>query len=45
MIYWTGYAKFFNEDYTADCDSVSWSTWIYVRKLTYYSSKTPGLTY
>lgn len=30
MIYFTGYAKFFDEDYTSDCDNVSWSTWLYV---------------
>ncbi|KAI1370819.1 hypothetical protein F4677DRAFT_464907 [Hypoxylon crocopeplum] len=29
MIYYTGYGKFFNEDYTGDCSTVSWSTWIY----------------
>jgi hypothetical protein len=30
MIYYTGYAKFFAEDLSSACDSVSWSTWIYV---------------
>lgn len=30
MIYYTGYAKFFDEDYSEECDDVSWSTWIYV---------------
>ncbi|KAJ5475502.1 hypothetical protein N7539_007789 [Penicillium diatomitis] len=29
MIYYTGYAKFFAEDMSSDCDNVSWSTWIY----------------
>ncbi|KAF7164134.1 hypothetical protein CNMCM5623_008824 [Aspergillus felis] len=29
MIYYTGYAKFFAEDLSSACDSVSWSTWIY----------------
>nr|UMZ45336.1 hypothetical protein [Paramyrothecium sp.] len=28
-IYYTGYAKFFNEEYSSECDSVSWSTWVY----------------
>ncbi|XMA20860.1 hypothetical protein WAI453_013651 [Rhynchosporium graminicola] len=29
MIYYTGYAKFWAEDLTTECDSVTWSTWIY----------------
>ncbi|KAG2019298.1 hypothetical protein GB937_005212 [Aspergillus fischeri] len=29
MIYYTGYAKFFAEDLSPACDSVSWSTFIY----------------
>lgn len=29
-IYYTGYAKFFSEDYSDECDKVSWSLWIYV---------------
>ncbi|KAF4166807.1 hypothetical protein CNMCM6936_005969 [Aspergillus lentulus] len=29
MVYYTGYAKFFAEDLSSACDSVSWSTWIY----------------
>jgi hypothetical protein len=28
------YAKFFAEDLSSGCDSVSWSTWIYVSELT-----------
>lgn len=28
-IYYTGYAKFFAEDLSHDCDKVSWSTYIY----------------
>ncbi|KAF5635566.1 integrin alpha n-terminal [Fusarium sp. NRRL 25303] len=28
-IYVTGYAKFFAEDLSADCDKVTWTTWIY----------------
>ena len=31
MIYYTGYAKFFSEDYTSECDKVSWSIWDFVR--------------
>ncbi|KAL6229677.1 SGNH hydrolase-type esterase domain-containing protein [Aspergillus navahoensis] len=29
MIYYTGYAKFFDEELSPECDNVSWSTWIY----------------
>ncbi|PWY96628.1 fibronectin type III domain protein [Aspergillus sclerotioniger CBS 115572] len=29
MIYYTGYAKFWAEDLSSACDSVSWATWIY----------------
>ncbi|KAH7128006.1 SGNH hydrolase-type esterase domain-containing protein [Dactylonectria estremocensis] len=29
IIYTTGYGKFFGEDLSPECDSVSWSTWIY----------------
>ncbi|KAK3940427.1 SGNH hydrolase-type esterase domain-containing protein [Diplogelasinospora grovesii] len=32
-IYWTGYAKFFAEDLSSDCDSVTWTTWIHVSGL------------
>ncbi|KAF2429956.1 hypothetical protein EJ08DRAFT_589813 [Tothia fuscella] len=32
MIYYTGYAKFFAEDMSPECDRVSWSTWIYVHQ-------------
>ncbi|KAF5660854.1 integrin alpha n-terminal [Fusarium heterosporum] len=28
-IYVTGYAKFFAEDMTSECDKVTWTTWIY----------------
>ncbi|KAL5359299.1 Spherulation-specific family 4-domain-containing protein [Aspergillus floccosus] len=28
MIYYTGYAKFFAEDLSSECDSVSWTTWL-----------------
>ncbi|KAJ4007802.1 hypothetical protein NW766_009607 [Fusarium irregulare] len=28
-VYVTGYAKFFSEDLTAECDKVTWTTWIY----------------
>ncbi|KAM0691538.1 hypothetical protein Q7P36_007737, partial [Cladosporium allicinum] len=28
-IYYTGYAKFFAEDLSSDCDDVSWATWSY----------------
>ncbi|KAK4220992.1 hypothetical protein QBC38DRAFT_429861 [Podospora fimiseda] len=28
-IYWTGYAKFFGTEYTPECDSVSWTTWVH----------------
>ncbi|RTE68596.1 hypothetical protein BHE90_017027, partial [Fusarium euwallaceae] len=28
-IYVTGYAKFFAEDMTTECDKVTWTTWIY----------------
>ncbi|KAM0547793.1 hypothetical protein ACHAPJ_010254 [Fusarium lateritium] len=28
-VYVTGYAKFFAEDMTMDCDKVTWTTWIY----------------
>ncbi|GKU19782.1 unnamed protein product [Fusarium langsethiae] len=28
-IYVTGYAKFFDEDMTTECDKVTWTTWLY----------------
>ncbi|RFN46103.1 integrin alpha n-terminal [Fusarium flagelliforme] len=28
-VYVTGYAKFFSEDMTMDCDKVTWTTWVY----------------
>ncbi|PYI01923.1 fibronectin type III domain protein [Aspergillus sclerotiicarbonarius CBS 121057] len=41
MIYYTGYAKFWAEDLSSACDSVSWSTWIYAsEKLTTANRKT-----
>ncbi|RYP70471.1 hypothetical protein DL769_004960 [Monosporascus sp. CRB-8-3] len=29
MIYHTGYGKFFGEDLSPECDSVSWATWLH----------------
>ncbi|OGM49583.1 hypothetical protein ABOM_001752 [Aspergillus bombycis] len=39
MIYYTGYAKFFAEDLSSECDDVSWSTWIYKLKKPFQSSE------
>ncbi|TLD05009.1 uncharacterized protein PgNI_09260 [Pyricularia grisea] len=29
MVYWTGYAKFWGEALTSECDSVSWMAWAF----------------
>jgi hypothetical protein len=33
VIYFTGYGKFFDEEYTNECSTVSWSTWISVSQV------------